>query len=560
MNPVSYLFYRPLRCFSALVLVTTAISTPVLAFNPSEGEDLSAPAPMVQTPRHASRTVPPVARSPMAEPATVPVMAPTETTLPPAFPMPVAPRGFIAPPPALPSALPSMPLPQSSMQSPAPHAASHLPSTSLLTGEARQRQVISPRAQLVLTDSATLAQAVPAPEPTMVIPSLPSTAALEESAATPAPAPVPVMVTQPEEPGAQRAPSVMFPHVDAQTLQRAHEIQAAASPSGYIAPPPLISGITGLPEPLVQPSVPMSESEPPMAATSVPPSIELVEPEPAVETVMPATPKPPGLSADTRAILSRIPSKLDSGAPAKKGNIALDRIDPTVQSLASDNVDAYEASGIKISVRRPGLDTNYELGRAYTALAGGDSQTAMSVYQNILSTEPNNADALFGLAALYHREGNFPKARSFYGRLLKQYPTHRAGLTNFLALVADESPEDALLELAKLEQRDPEFSPIPAQEALVLSKMGRSQEAAEKMVRAIELAPNNMTYKYNLAVILDGQGSYAEASQLYRLLVDAATRGQPVPAPLDSLQKRLNYIATMDTTQNTRMPDAAMAH
>ena len=159
----------------------------------------------------------------------------------------------------------------------------------------------------------------------------------------------------------------------------------------------------------------------------------------------PAAHPAPGLSRSTKEILGRIPSKLDSGVPEKQSKIALQRVDPQIKSLDRSQTDAYEANGIKISVRRPGLDTNFELNRAYTAMASGDDTGAIDIYKSILTTEPNNTDALFGLASLYHREGNLEQARTYYGRLLKINPTHRAGLTNFLAMVADESPEDALL-------------------------------------------------------------------------------------------------------------------
>ena len=117
-------------------------------------------------------------------------------------------------------------------------------------------------------------------------------------------------------------------------------------------------------------------------------------------------------------------------------------------------------------------------------------------------------------------------------------------LNNFLVMVSDESPQEALAELERLEQRNPDFSPIPAQEAIRMDKMGYTNDAHAKMLRAIELAPENLTYKYNLAIMLDRQGNYADAGALYRLLIDAALKGEKIPSSLESLQKRLNFITT----------------
>jgi Flp pilus assembly protein TadD len=263
---------------------------------------------------------------------------------------------------------------------------------------------------------------------------------------------------------------------------------------------------------------------------------------------------PLALSDASKSILSHIPSKLDSaGAPsgkAKKGKVDIKRLSPEISAIvgADPKVESYDSVGISIKVARSGLDSNFELNRAYTALMGGDSETAISTYKNILTTEPTNQDALFGLASTYHRLGNIEQARPYYGQLLKQNPNHREGLNNFLALISDESPQEALAELERLEQRNPEFSPIPAQQAVVFSKLGYHAQAREKMLRAIDLAPDNLTYKYNLAVMLDKQGNYVDAGALYRLLIDASLQGQKIPATAQVLQKRLNFIAAAAPT------------
>jgi Flp pilus assembly protein TadD len=309
----------------------------------------------------------------------------------------------------------------------------------------------------------------------------------------------------------------------------------AKSADSFIAPLPLLAPIVSpapvMPLPIVKTvrsSVP--DVTAPVAATTMPMDV---------------------MSRDSKTILSRIPSQIDKSKREKTSRIALNRSNPDLQALdiKSGKVDAYEASGIKISVRRPGLDTNYELNRAFTALSGGDTATAIDAYKGVLSTEPLNADALFGLASVYHRQGQLDKARPLYGVLLKNYPNHREGINNFLALVSDESPQEALAELERLGQRNPDFSPIPAQEALVLNKLGYAAEARNKMLRAIELSPDNLAYKYNLAIMLDRDGNYADAADIYRVLIDASSKGAAIPTSADALQKRLNYISTATTVQ-----------
>ena len=309
----------------------------------------------------------------------------------------------------------------------------------------------------------------------------------------------------------------------------------------------------------IEPPAHATSLVPPAAAVLAPPAAETAAakesaappkatPPPAIAAAKPAEKPTSKLSDQTRAILSMLPGSAEGIAnqkASKSESLSVDRVSPEVEAALGDKVkvEKFEAVGLSIKVRRPGLDVNHELDRAYNALLGGDSASAISIYQDILSTEPKNQDALFGLAATYHRQGQIDKARPLYGMLLKLNPNHREGLNNFLVLVTDESPEDALPELERLEQRNRDFSPIPAQLATVLDKLGYADQAREKMLRAIDLAPNNMTYKYNLAIMLDKQGKSADAAALYRLLIEAALRGESVPASADAMQKRLNYLS-----------------
>lgn len=351
-------------------------------------------------------------------------------------------------------------------------------------------------------------------------------------------------------------PAPQYPPVDASTekLAAAQNVPAALPPASidngtvarsYVAPAPLpatpqTSTPAALPEPVgADPaiaSLPKISFQPLGAATAPAP----------LQASSSSEPEAAPLSDKSKKILSHIPSKLDATQKPKGGKLNINRMSPEMQSLvdSSQKVESFDSVGLSIKVRRPGLDTNYELNQAYTSLMGGDTSTAISIYKNILSADGDNQDALFGLAATYHRVGELDKARPHYGRLLKLNPQHREGLNNFLSLIGDEAPQEALAELERLEQRNPEFSPIPAQQGILLDKMGFYEQAREKMLRAIDLAPDNITYKYNLAIMLDRQGRYADAGALYRQLIDAALKGQKIPATLESLQKRLNFIST----------------
>lgn len=345
------------------------------------------------------------------------------------------------------------------------------------------------------------------------------------------------------------APSqAAYPPVDAATATRAaQEMQVGDVPpmppavisqpnTGFIAPAPLAT-TQPLPEPLADPSA-LTAPIPPMPMAALP-----------AEQIPYA---PEQLSEDSKKILSKIPSRIDTPKSSKGGKLGISRMSPELQTLAKEpKVDTFDAAGISIKVRRSGLDTGFELNRAYTALMGGETTQAIEIYKNILSTEPKNQDALFALGAIHQRQGEIEKARPYYSQLLEVNPNHREGLNNFLALISDESPQEALAELGRLEDRNPDFSPIPAQQAVLLGKLGYFDEACNKMLRAMELAPENLTYKYNLAVMLDRHGNYVDAANIYRQLISASLRGESIPATTETLQKRLNFIATAATSLGT---------
>jgi Tfp pilus assembly protein PilF len=253
------------------------------------------------------------------------------------------------------------------------------------------------------------------------------------------------------------------------------------------------------------------------------------------------------LSNESKNILNKIPANIDTPAKKSVEPIAVDRSAP--KDTAKDNASSpasvkHEAMGIKIEVKSPKLDLSYELEKAYNAMTAGQSETAIGIYKNILDNDPDNKNALFGLGTLYHRAGQIDSARKLYAKLLSIDPTNRDGLNNFLVLLADEAPEAALTQLEKLEKRDPKFSPIPAQMAIIHEKLGNPDKATEKMFRAVDLSPENMVYRYNLAIMLDKQKKYDEAGKLYRQIIEAYHRGETIPGNVQQIQQRLTYISS----------------
>jgi Flp pilus assembly protein TadD len=267
-------------------------------------------------------------------------------------------------------------------------------------------------------------------------------------------------------------------------------------------------------------------------------------------------PQPSHLTPQSKEVLAKFPARLDTATPsAAAAKLNVSRISENIIPLAkAEPARTYESSGISIAVKGRAVDANRELSRAYDALVAGNNEAAVSIYRDLLASEPSNEEALFGLAATYHRTGAFDKARPLYAQLLKQNPTHREALNNFLVLASSEDPEAALRELERLALRNPDFSPIHAQIGMIYDRLNQPELARQHLLQAINIAPENLVYQYNLAIMLDRRGAKADATELYRRLLAAARSGAKLPANTAQLQARYNYLSNAITHDAQAMP------
>ncbi|MCI5049769.1 MAG: tetratricopeptide repeat protein [Rickettsiales bacterium] len=251
----------------------------------------------------------------------------------------------------------------------------------------------------------------------------------------------------------------------------------------------------------------------------------------------------PRLSSETMQILNSLPHKNARKKSPPIRRYGIDRFDRDVASEIEEETQDYDRA-MKARDGKAGYDPEIELEKAYEALIAGQSQAAISIYNGIIKKAPRNQDALFGLATTYHRMGDLRAALPNYGKLLRINPEHREALNNFLVLVSEESEVEALRELERLERQNPDFSPIPAQLAIIYDSLGQPSMARKKMVRALRLEPDNVVYKYNLAIMLDKHGKSEDAATLYRELLSASRKGESLPASPENIEERLRYIAS----------------
>ncbi|HEU5048216.1 MAG TPA: tetratricopeptide repeat protein [Rickettsiales bacterium] len=261
-----------------------------------------------------------------------------------------------------------------------------------------------------------------------------------------------------------------------------------------------------------------------------------------------AVPMPDLSPATATGALSDQDKQIIAGLPAQRRKRTVKQAPVHIAHMQKNpldndvDVEKHTGVGIQISVRRPKVNVEGMLEQAYQNLLAGNQEGAIELYKEVLQIQPNNKLALFGLATTYHRAGQPQLARPLYGQLLVIDPNNVEGLNNYLVLLADEAPEEALVELGRLEKTHPDFSPIPAQMAIIYEKQGNYPAAVQQMTTAINLAPENLRYRYNMAIILDHKGDWENAAELYKELLTASERGEKIAADPDEIQQRLTFI------------------
>ncbi len=417
-----------------------------------------------------------------------------------------------------------------------------IPATPPLTARAA---VVPPPPTPVFVDVAAETPTPPSPTPTATPP-----VATEVSDVAPA-----ALKELPklDEPSTEPSTSLLAP-----PWHTASDAEALASPP---PPPPLAAEpvvIEHVPAPrpdegivadktyIIAPGMTAPPSSAPLSVPQEPEVPVLPEVAAAIEATQTEAPPTETLSPETEEILDALPVDI-IGRPTPKGEpkeFNLNRTDPDIKlpEIEGEATESSETLGMKVAVKKRSMDVNYELEKAYIALTGGDTQQAIAIYKNVLEITPDNEQALFGLATTYHRVGLLEEARPIYGTLLKKYPRNKDAINNFLVLVGEEAPERALEHMKHLEMDNPEFAPIPAQMALLYGKLGDMPSAIQSMQRAVTISPENLVYKYNLAILYDKAQKPVEASILYKQLLEARYRGEPLPADADQIQQRLTFL------------------
>jgi Flp pilus assembly protein TadD len=157
-------------------------------------------------------------------------------------------------------------------------------------------------------------------------------------------------------------------------------------------------------------------------------------------------------------------------------------------------------------------------------------QTAEKQYQDILTKDPNNFDALCNLGVVYVRSGKLGPAESVLKKAVTMAPDNEFVLTTLGIIHYRQSKfDDALVELTRAIEINPKSATAHNYLGITASQKGRQQQAEKEILQALANNPDDGDAHFNLAVILitSQPGSKELAKQHYARATALGTQRSP---------------------------------
>ena len=185
------------------------------------------------------------------------------------------------------------------------------------------------------------------------------------------------------------------------------------------------------------------------------------------------------------------------------------------QASKTDSVPRTEDS-IKITQESTSFTVNPVLTNAYQALRAGQTDIALSQYQRLLNTEPDNVDALLGMASIAAKQGRTEQSAKYYVRVLELDPKNAAAQTGLIGFMGKSDPASSEARLKQLLQTQP-----AAFLFFALGNLHAEQSqwlpAEQAYFQAFQMEPGNPDYAFNLAVSLEHLNQSRQALSFYQL-------------------------------------------
>ncbi|MEO5933769.1 MAG: tetratricopeptide repeat protein [Duganella sp.] len=200
---------------------------------------------------------------------------------------------------------------------------------------------------------------------------------------------------------------------------------------------------------------------------------------------------------DLERRLARTEQELAAAQQAIQSQLAAPRAERLPVVAAPDtNAEIRVARAVQPAKIAPAVET------AYQSFSNGDLPAAQRQYEAALRQEPNNRDALLGLAMVHTRQSQGAQAASYYLRMLELDPNDSTAVAGLVGMRSGDAAQSEG-RLKAILNTNPEAGPALFALGNLYAQQNRWSEAQQTFFRAYTAAPDNPDYAYNLAIGLD---------------------------------------------------------
>lgn len=281
-----------------------------------------------------------------------------------------------------------------------------------------------------------------------------------------------------------------------------------------------------------------------------------VQPSPATP-VTPVTATPGAAPNAAEMAIVQNAAVLDQLSQPNAGTVVAQTSQDTVlNSAAATSAGSLDALAEQEAVIRPlpkqylivrkshdAEDVDSRLTAARTALAQNRNSGALELFNELYKDYPRDHRVLMGRAVALQKMGQNDSAISAYEDVLTLQPQNLEALTNMLGLLKVQDPALAVQKLSELQQAYPYNADIAAQLGIAEASQGSYEQAARYLDIADALKPGSASVLYNKAVLYDKMGHLQQAADLYRQVVRMYADGNlDEQLPIEAIKRRLSVI------------------
>ncbi|MBL0074719.1 MAG: hypothetical protein IPP41_01840 [Rhodocyclaceae bacterium] len=268
---------------------------------------------------------------------------------------------------------------------------------------------------------------------------------------------------------------------------------------------------------------PSSGGVPARAAAPVPPpaSPTATNPAPALAGAVATPSGQPGAAP----AVGQSPDNAAPAVPAPTAPASAPTKASAKKKLADAAAENESEDGIRlVRVTKSPLQINPALTKGFDNFNRGNFAAAKIEYESILKVEPQNLEALHGLAAIAVREQRWNVADHFYERILVADPKDAVALSAMINLHGQNNPGAAESRLKGIVSEQPESAAAQFALGNLYAAQQRWADAQQAYFKAYSADAESPDILYNLAVSLEHMNQAKLAYQYYSLALEAAKR------------------------------------